>query len=193
MIKRTRLVATIGCLAALGGSGVAIAADGPTQIAVSDAPTLTAGQVAPFDAAGVRAVRRGRPIPRGYVLVGQTVDIARGTRSGNANGAGAALTYRCPGTKAAAHVRRGRQRRLLRDERLRRPPADARVQLRRADAGPLDRHAVRGLPLTPDPTAARGARRGAARAVHAAAYLPVHSYGRFSRNAAAPLRKSSLP
>jgi hypothetical protein len=99
MIKRTRLVATIGCLAALGGSGVAMAADGPTQIAVSDAPTLTAGQVAPFDAAGVRAVRRGRPIPRGYVLVGQTVHIARGTRSGNAKSAGAALTYRCPGTK----------------------------------------------------------------------------------------------
>jgi hypothetical protein len=99
MITRTRLVATLGCLAALGGSGVAVAADGPTSIAVSDAPSLQAGQTAPFDAAGVRSIRRGRPIPRGYVLVGQTVDITRGTRGGNAKSAGAALSFRCPGTK----------------------------------------------------------------------------------------------
>jgi hypothetical protein len=99
MSNRTRLVAAIGCLAALGGSGVAMAADGPTRVAVSDAPTLSAGQTAPFDAPGVRSIRRGRPIPRGYVLVGQTVDITRGTRGGNAKSAGAALSFRCPGTK----------------------------------------------------------------------------------------------
>jgi hypothetical protein len=99
MITRTRLVATIGCLAALGGSGVALAADGPTQIAVTDAPSLRAGQTAPFDAPGVRSIRRGRAIPRGYVLVGQTVDVTRGMRGGNAKSAGAALTFRCPGTK----------------------------------------------------------------------------------------------
>ena len=72
MITRTRLVATLGCLAALGGSGVAVAADGPTSIAVSDAPSLQAGQ---------------------------TVDVTRGTRGGDAKSAGAALTFRCPGTK----------------------------------------------------------------------------------------------
>jgi hypothetical protein len=99
MIARIRLAATIGCLAALGGSGVAVAADGPTQIAVSDAPSLRAGQTAPFDAPGVRSIRRGKPIPRGYVLVGQTVDVTRGTRGGNAKSAGAALSFRCPGTK----------------------------------------------------------------------------------------------
>jgi hypothetical protein len=99
MFKRTRLIAAIGCVAALGGAGAAMAADGPTQIAVADAPSITAGQTAPFDAAGVRAIRRGKPIPRGYVLVGQTVDITRGTRGGNAKSAGAALSYRCPGTK----------------------------------------------------------------------------------------------
>jgi hypothetical protein len=101
MTNRTRLVAAIGCAAALGGSGIAIAQDGPvpTRVAVTDAPALTAGQRAPFDAPGVRAIRRGRPIPRGYVLVGQTVDITRGTRGGNAKSAGAALTFRCPGTK----------------------------------------------------------------------------------------------
>ena len=94
MIKHRRLVAAIGCLAAVGGAGVAVAADGATDIKVTAAPTLSAGQTAPFDAAGVKAVRRGRPIPAGYVLVGQTVDIQRGAKS-----AGAALTFRCPGTK----------------------------------------------------------------------------------------------
>ena len=94
MIKHRRLIATFGCLAALGGAGVAVAADGATDIKVTAAPTLTAGQTAPFDAAGVKAVRRGKPIPSGYALVGQTVDIQRGAKS-----AGAALTFRCPGTK----------------------------------------------------------------------------------------------
>ena len=94
MIKHRRLVATLGCLAAVGGAGVAAAADGATDIKVTAAPTLGAGQTAPFDAAGVKAVRRGRPIPAGYLLVGQTVDIQRGAKS-----AGAALTFRCPGTK----------------------------------------------------------------------------------------------
>ena len=94
MIKHRRLVATLGCLAAVGGAAVAVAADGATDIKVTAAPTLTAGQAAPFDAAGVKAVRRGKPIPAGYVLVGQTVDIQRGAKS-----AGAALTFRCPGTK----------------------------------------------------------------------------------------------
>ena len=99
MFNRTRLIAAIGCAAALGGSGVAMAADGPTQVAVSDAPTLSAGTTAPFDAPGVRSIRRGKPIPRGYVLVGQTVEVTRGTRGGNAGRAGAALVFRCPGTK----------------------------------------------------------------------------------------------
>ena len=94
MIKHRRLVAALGCLAAVGGAGVAVAADGATDIKVTAAPTLSAGQTAPFDAAGVKAVRRGKPIPAGYVLVGQTVDIQRGAKS-----AGAALTFRCPGAK----------------------------------------------------------------------------------------------
>ena len=94
MIKHRRLAATLGCLAAVAGAGVAVAADGATDIKVTAAPTLGAGQTAPFDAAGVKAVRRGRPIPAGYLLVGQTVDIQRGAKS-----AGAALTFRCPGTK----------------------------------------------------------------------------------------------
>jgi hypothetical protein len=70
---------------------VAVAADGPTVINVQAAPTLSPGQKAPFDAPGVRVVRRGKPIPAGYRLIGQTVDIRRGAKS-----AGAALTFRCP-------------------------------------------------------------------------------------------------
>jgi len=93
VIKHRRLVATVGCLAAVGTAGVAVAADGATDIKVAPAPTLAAGQTAPFDAAGVKAVRRGKPIPAGYILVGQTVDVQRGAKS-----AGAALTFRCPGT-----------------------------------------------------------------------------------------------
>ena len=94
MIKHRRLAATLGCLAAVAGAGVAVAADGATDIKVTAAPTLGAGQTAPFDAAGVKAVRRGKPIPAGYILVGQKVDVQRGAKS-----AGAALTFRCPGTK----------------------------------------------------------------------------------------------
>jgi len=91
MTKPTRFLAAVACVAAVGGAGTAVAADGPTQIAVQAAPTLSAGQTAPFDAAGVRPVRRGKPIPRGYVLIGQQVDVQRGARS-----AGAALLFRCP-------------------------------------------------------------------------------------------------
>jgi hypothetical protein len=96
MIKHRRLVAVLGCVTALGaaGAGAAVAADGATDIKVSVAPTLGPGQRAPFDAPGVRSIRRGKPIPSGYRLIGQSVDITRGAKS-----AGAALTFRCPGSK----------------------------------------------------------------------------------------------
>ncbi|MEA2268759.1 MAG: hypothetical protein QOC64_1369 [Solirubrobacteraceae bacterium] len=94
MLNHRKAIAALTCLAALGGSGVALAADGPTQITVQTAPTLAAGQTAPFDAAGVRAIRRGKAIPRGYVLIGQQVEIKRGQRN-----AGAGLFFRCPDRK----------------------------------------------------------------------------------------------
>jgi hypothetical protein len=96
VIKHRRLLATLACVTALGAAGAAtaaVAADGATDIKVSAAPTLSAGRQAPFDAPGVRAVRRGKPIPAGYRLIGQQVDITRGT---SARSAGAALTFRCP-------------------------------------------------------------------------------------------------
>jgi hypothetical protein len=93
MTKHRRLAAAVGCVAAVAaaGTGAAIAADGATQIQVRAVATLGAGRIAPFDAPGVKAIRRGKPIPRGYRLIGQQVDITRGAKN-----AGAALTFRCP-------------------------------------------------------------------------------------------------
>jgi hypothetical protein len=94
MLKHRRLIAILSCVTAIGAAGAAVAADGATDIKVTAAPTLTTGQTAPFDAPGVKAIRRGKPIPSGYRLVGQQVDITRGAKS-----AGAALTFRCPESK----------------------------------------------------------------------------------------------
>ena len=95
MSNRALLSTGLGCVALVGGgAGLALAAQGDTQITVGAITTLNAGDRAPFDAPGVRAIRRGQPIPRGYVLVGRKIDIKRGR-----NAAGAGLRYRCPGNK----------------------------------------------------------------------------------------------
>src|SRR3954465_10810114 len=93
MIKHRHLFAIRGCATAVAAAGTraAVAADGATDIKVTAVPTLTAGRTAPFDAPGARRIRRGKPIPAGYRLVGQQVEITRGAKS-----AGAALTFRCP-------------------------------------------------------------------------------------------------
>ena len=44
MIKHRRLVATLGCLAAVGGAGVAVAADGATDIKVTAARRSAPGR-----------------------------------------------------------------------------------------------------------------------------------------------------
>lgn len=86
---------------AVAGSGAAAAsagaAAGDARITVGPPVTLTAGEIAPFDAAGVKAIRRGKAIPEGYVLVGRKVTIDRGT-SGSV---GAALKLSCPSGKSA--------------------------------------------------------------------------------------------
>jgi hypothetical protein len=92
--KAIAAIAAAAAAATLGLSGTAPAADGPTQVTVETVPSLVAGQTSPFDAAGVRAIRRGKAIPKGYELIGQKVTIKRGAKN-----AGAALTFRCPGTK----------------------------------------------------------------------------------------------
>src|SRR3954468_9091487 len=65
MIKHRHLFAILGCATAVAaaGTGAAVAADGATDIKVTAVPTLTAGRTAPFDAPGVRRLRRGKPSP----------------------------------------------------------------------------------------------------------------------------------
>jgi hypothetical protein len=94
MSKTSRIIAAACAVALLAGTGAAIAADGSSQITVHAPTQLKAGQTAPFDAPGVAVIRQGKPIPRGYVLVGQQVDVQRGAKT-----AGAALRFTCPGGK----------------------------------------------------------------------------------------------
>jgi hypothetical protein len=94
MLHRTLTAAALAAIAGFAGPTSALAQDGPTSVTVQPQTRLVAGQTAPFDAPGVRGIRRGRAIPAGYVLVGQRVTIVRGR-----NLAGAALSFRCPGGK----------------------------------------------------------------------------------------------
>ena len=55
---------------------------------------MHAGDKAPGDAPGVKAIRAHKTIPAGYVLIGQKVDVQRGDQA-----AGAALRFVCPGDK----------------------------------------------------------------------------------------------
>jgi hypothetical protein len=95
---RTHLTALAAvAVAGAAATGVATAATGDAQITVGPQVALHAGQTAPFDAPGVRAVRRGKAIPAGYTLVGRRVTIDRGT----AGSTGAAFAIACPaGTTA---------------------------------------------------------------------------------------------
>ena len=95
-MSRTRSTAVLTALAvaAAAGSAVAAATDTPTTVTVGSTTQLVAGDRAPFDAPGVSAIRAGRPIPAGYVLLGRKVEVDRGT-----NVAGAAMHVFCPGAK----------------------------------------------------------------------------------------------
>jgi hypothetical protein len=94
MSKSSRIIAAGCAVAVLAGTGAAIAADGSSQITVHAPTQLKAGQTAPFDAPGVKAIRRGKPIPDGYLLIGQQVDVQLGAKT-----AGAALRFTCPDAK----------------------------------------------------------------------------------------------
>ena len=94
---RSLAVLSAALVLATGGASAALAAGGDAQITVSVPTTLHAGQTAPFDAAGVQAVRRGKPIPAGYVLVGREVTIDRG----DSGSTGAVMELTCPAGKTA--------------------------------------------------------------------------------------------
>ena len=95
-MKTTTALTTVLTVAVLSAGAVttATAVDGDTSVTVGAPRALVAGAEAPFDAAGVRAVRRGQEIPAGYVLVGRTVTVKAGTGA-----AGAALRLTCPSGK----------------------------------------------------------------------------------------------
>ena len=142
---------------ALGGASVAGAAGGDAQITVGTSTTLHAGQTAPFDAAGVKAVRRGRPIPSGYALVGREVTIDRGTAGTTRRRAPAHL----PVGQDRPHARLHRPGRAAGDRQpLRRPPLGARRGLGPAEPRAVARHLVRRLPLSPAAAASGPAAAG---------------------------------
>lgn len=93
----TKLLLSAATIAALAtGAGVAVAQDtaAPTTVSISAAKQVKAPAVAPFDAPGVRAIRRGKPLPAGYVLVGRDVSITIGKER-----AYGAARFTCPAGK----------------------------------------------------------------------------------------------
>ena len=90
------IITAVAIASSFAGVGAAIAADAatPTTVTVTPVPTLHAGDQAPGDAPGVKAIRLRKAIPAGYVLLGQKVDVQRGDQP-----AGAALRFTCPGDK----------------------------------------------------------------------------------------------
>jgi hypothetical protein len=93
-MTKPRILAALTAAALLaGGTGTALAQNaGDTTVTVGPRTVLTAGQTAPFDAPGVSVVRRGKPIPSGYRLIGRQV-------SGGGAGVGAAIRFTCPDGK----------------------------------------------------------------------------------------------
>lgn len=92
-MKTTTALTTLLAAAVVSAGAVttANAVDGDTSVTVGAPKPLSAGAKAPFDAAGVKAVRRGKAIPAGYVLVGRSVVVEAGTGA-----AGAAVRLTCP-------------------------------------------------------------------------------------------------
>jgi len=78
--SHTLLVAAVASL--LTGVAVAGAQSGPGDTSVSVSPPVLLSNPArsPADFGGVSAVRRGKPIPKGYVAVGHRVTVTAGSR-----------------------------------------------------------------------------------------------------------------
>ena len=98
MFTRVRIllaIAVVGAVAAAAGTALAAEQGTDSQVTISPRTVVaSAGQTSPVDVGGVRAVRAGKPIPSGYVLVGRHVKFTRGTEVGYG-----ALTMRCPSGK----------------------------------------------------------------------------------------------
>jgi hypothetical protein len=103
-IRTLLALAVVGVVAAAAGTALAASQGTDSQVTISPrAVVASAGQTSPVDVGGVRAVRAGKPIPTGYVLVGRHVKFTRGTEVGYG-----ALTMRCPsGTTLRGLARQG--------------------------------------------------------------------------------------
>jgi hypothetical protein len=90
-MTRHRIIAALTTAAILaGGTGTALAqGTGETTVTVGPRIVLKAGDRAPFDAPGVKAIRQGKTIPSGYQLIGRKV-------TGGGSGVGAAIRFTCP-------------------------------------------------------------------------------------------------
>lgn len=95
-MKTTTALTTLLAASVLSAGAIttAGAADGDSTITIGAQKVTAAGQTSPFDAGGVRAVRRGKAIPSGYLLVGRKLTIEPG-----ANAAGAIVRLTCPAGK----------------------------------------------------------------------------------------------
>ena len=95
MFTSPRLIATIAAVGALAAAGTAVAQQGQpvdSQVTVASRTVVAApGQTSPVDVGGVPAVRRGKPVPSGYRLIGRKVTFVRGTEV-----AYGWITMRCP-------------------------------------------------------------------------------------------------
>ena len=144
---------------ALGGASVAGAAGGDAQITVGTSTTLHAGQTAPFDAAGVKAVRRGQPDPlrlRPRRPRGHDRPRHRGHDRRR-------VLAQLPVGQDRPHARVHRPGRAAGDRRpLRRAPLGPRHGLRPAEPRAVARHLVRRLPLSLAAAAAGPAAAGPA-------------------------------
>jgi hypothetical protein len=98
MFTRIRILlalAVVGAVAGAAGTALAASQGTDSQITISPRTVVaSAGQTSPVDVGGVPAVRAGKTIPAGYVLVGRHVKFTRGTEAGFG-----ALTMRCPSGK----------------------------------------------------------------------------------------------
>ena len=126
------------CLALLAGTGAAIAADGSSQITVHAPTQLKAGQTAPFDAP-VKAIRRGKPIPAGYVPSDRSTSSAAPRRRRGAE-------FTCPEGKRLKTF--GVTGPASSPTQLRGPQDDQRHELPAAAPAAGERDRLRGLPLT---------------------------------------------
>jgi hypothetical protein len=91
-VSRRAACAALALIAATAAGGVAAAADGgPTSISVSPRTLVAAPLDSPADFPGVAKARAGAPLPKGYVVVGRDVRLARGGEA-----AYAAMRMVCP-------------------------------------------------------------------------------------------------